>query len=190
MFRSEAQEQLAIDVWTHWKQRGKFRTIKEGDANTRFFHARASHRFRRNQVRKKAVDGEIIVAHDAKAATLHAFYHDLLGRAKPTSWKFDLAQLYHGSWHVDGPALTAPFEPTEIKASIDGMDRLSALGPNGLGPSFYRAAWPTVQLGMLRLYAAVHARNANLGAIKCAHVILLPKSEGILSPRSFLPVSL
>jgi hypothetical protein len=66
----------------HWKQCGKFRAIKEGDANTKFFHARASKRFRRNLVRELEVDGEIIVAHDGKAVALHRFYSDLLGHAR------------------------------------------------------------------------------------------------------------
>ena len=70
------------------------------------------------------------------------------------------------------------------------MDRTSAPGPDELGPSFYRAAWPTIQPAMLRLFDAVHARHARLGAINRAHVVLLPKAEGVLSPSSFRPVSL
>nr|XP_051213942.1 uncharacterized protein LOC127331785 [Lolium perenne] len=191
--REEARDHLALSVCraaAHWKQRGKFRAIKEGDENTRYFHARASQRFRRNQIRELEVDGEVIVDHTAKAGALHSFYSNLLGRARPACWAFDLDRLYHGAKVVDGSALTAPFELKEIKAAIDGMDRTSAPGPDGLGPSFYRAAWPTVQTGMLRLFGAVHARNANLGAINRAHVVLLPKADGILAPGSFRPVSL
>ena len=43
---------------------------------------------------------------------------------------------------------------------------------------------------MLRLFDAVHARHARLGAINRAHVVLLPKAEGVLSPSSFRAVSL
>jgi hypothetical protein len=74
--------------------------------------------------------------------------------------------------------------------TVFSMDRSSAPGPDGLGPSFYRAAWPTVAPSMLRLFSAVHARNANPGAINRAHVVLLPKAEGILAPGSYRPVSL
>jgi hypothetical protein len=86
--RCFARDLLATSVCqaaAHWKQRGKFRAIKEGDANTSFFHARASQWFRRNLVRELKVDGEVIVAHDGKAAALHRFYSDLLGRARPAS---------------------------------------------------------------------------------------------------------
>ena len=106
------------------------------------------------------------------------------------SWGFDLGHLYRGAKRVDGPVLSAPFEEKEIKAAVFGMDRTSAPGPDGLGPSFYRAAWPTVKPAMLRLFDAVHSGHAHLGAINRAHVALLPKVEGALSPSSFRPISL
>jgi hypothetical protein len=57
------------------------------------------------------------------------------------------------------------------------------MGWNGpvLGPSFYRAAWATIKLAMLHLFIVVHAHTANPGTINRAHVVLLPKSDGILS---------
>jgi hypothetical protein len=70
------------------------------------------------------------------------------------------------------------------------MDRSSAPGPDGLGPSFYRAAWPIIKPAMLGLFQAVHDRSAPLDAINRAHVVLLPKSDGILAPGSFRPISL
>jgi hypothetical protein len=77
---------------------------------------------------------------------------------------------------VDGSTIMAPFEPKEVKTAINGMDRSSAPGPDGLGPIFYRAACATVQPALLCLFDVVHARNANLGAINRAHVVLLPKA--------------
>ena len=61
--REEARRRLADSVChtaAHWKQRGKFKAIKEGDENSKFFHARASQRFRHNRIRELAVDGEEI----------------------------------------------------------------------------------------------------------------------------------
>jgi hypothetical protein len=191
--RSVARDQLEMSVCrstAHWRQRGKFRAIKEGNANTKYFHARASQRFRWNWVRELEVDGESIISHDGKAAALFCFYHDLLGRERACQWSFDLAQLYRDAPRVDGLALVAPFDEKEIKAAVDGMDRTSALGPDGLGPSFYRAAWPSVKDDMLHLFSDVHAGTAQLGTINCTHVVLLPKTDGVLSPSSFRPISL
>jgi hypothetical protein len=33
---------IIVQQATYWKQRGKFRALKEGDANTKYFHATAS----------------------------------------------------------------------------------------------------------------------------------------------------
>jgi hypothetical protein len=70
------------------------------------------------------------------------------------------------------------------------MDRGSAPGPDGLGPSFYRTAWAHVAPDLARLFDAFHAGEADLGCINRAHVALLPKACGILAPLSFRPVSL
>jgi hypothetical protein len=189
----EAWKNLELSVCrtaAHWKRRGKFRAIKEGDENTRFFHARASQRHRWNQIWALEVEGELLVDHGAKAVALRSFYSNLLGRARPARWGFDLAHLYRDARRVDGAALVLPFKSKKVKAVVDGMDRASAPGPDGLSPSFYRAARGTVQPAMLRLFDVVHAREADLGAINRAHVVLLPKADGVLAPGSYRPVSL
>jgi hypothetical protein len=70
------------------------------------------------------------------------------------------------------------------------MDRSSAPGPDGLGPGFYRAAWDTIRPGLERLFEAFASRSADLQRLNRAHVILLPKTAGSLTPGSFRPVSL
>jgi hypothetical protein len=118
--------------------------VLEGDENTRFFHARASQRLRRNTIRAIDVDGAIVVTHDAKAAALFGFYSSLLGQATDDRWDFDIDALYVGCPRLGGLELVAPFSVSEIKKAVDSMDRSSAPGPDGLGPSFYRAAWASI----------------------------------------------
>jgi hypothetical protein len=175
---------------TFWKQRGKFRGVCEGDENTRFFYAMASHRYRRNQIRSLDVDGAIIAAHRGKADALHSFYLKLLGRARPTRWAFDLDALDEGAPAVNGPRLVAPFSEAEVQAVVDGLDRTSAPGPDGLGPSFYHAACATVGDDVMRLLRAFHAGEVDLARINRAHVVLLPKRDGVLPPSAFRPISL
>jgi hypothetical protein len=80
-------------------------------------------------IRALDVDGLIVLSHEAKVAALHGFYSNLLGCATANRWDFDISSL----------------SAQEIRRAVDAIDRTSAPGPDGLGPSFYKAAWDSVQ---------------------------------------------
>lgn len=183
-------ERLVLMRAARWKQRGKFRAVVEGDENTRFFHARASQRMRRNSIRTLDVAGVTVASHDAKAAALFSYYNGLLGRCTDAAWDFDIDDLYSGCPTVDGAALVGPFSAHEIERAVRSMDRSSAPGPDGLGPGFYRAAWGTIRPGLERLFESFASRSADLQRLNRAHVVLLPKGAGARTPGAFRPVSL
>ncbi|XP_073351898.1 uncharacterized protein [Aegilops tauschii subsp. strangulata] len=121
----DARLQLAGSVArqaAYWRQRGKCWAVAEGDENTGYFHARASHRRRCNAIRVLAVDGVEHVAHQAKEAALRRFYSALLGRA-PAAWPAvadDLQRLFD--------------DVHRSVASLDGINRaLIALLPKKEG---------------------------------------------------------
>jgi hypothetical protein len=70
------------------------------------------------------------------------------------------------------------------------MDRSSAPGPDGLGPSFYWARWAVVWPSLQRTFNAFFMCSLDLERINHAHVVLLPEKEVVLAPSSFRPVSL
>ena len=97
LLRTLCQDRLVLFVQqraAYWKQRGKFRMIREGDANTKFFHVRASQRPRRNKI-QTIVDaaGQCHVSHAAKSAALTAHFSSLFGEADSVTWDFDGASL-------------------------------------------------------------------------------------------------
>jgi len=70
------------------------KSLKEGDANTKFFHARASCRQRMNRIAAITVDGTVLVNHAAKSEAMTNYYTSILGVADDTRWNFDVATLY------------------------------------------------------------------------------------------------
>ena len=67
--RCQSYERLALELKQHatyWKQRGKFRAVREGDSNTAFFHAHATTRMRRNNIKSITVNGIQVTNHPAK----------------------------------------------------------------------------------------------------------------------------
>jgi hypothetical protein len=75
----------------------------------------------------------------------------------------------------------APFNLAEIEDAVGGMDRCSAPGPDGLGPSFYRASWTQVAPDPVQLFDGFHADAVDLGSLNHDHVVLLPKTDGVLA---------
>ena len=82
---------MLIAQWaTYWKQRGKFRALREGDANMKFFHAKGSYRARRNAIRALEMDGAQLISHDDKMVALTAYYTNILGGEVAMTWSYDL----------------------------------------------------------------------------------------------------
>lgn len=173
-----------------WCQRGKCRAIKEGDANTRYFHTRASTRLRHNRIQRLEVDGVVVHAHADKVAAVTTHYAGILGYQDATSWHFDLHRLYDGEPRAEAQALVAPFSEGEAKEAVRAMNATSAPGPDGVGPAFYKAAWATVSPAVMAFLHAFHAGAVDLQRINWAHIMLIPKTLGAVTPSAFRPVSL
>jgi len=128
----------------YWKQRGKFRAIREANANTAFHHAHATNRFRRNQIKTVTVNGCELTVHNAKAEALTTYFSSILGTTTIAFWQFNLTDIYSGTPTPDLSDLAAPITESEARAAVQHMNRNSAPGPDGFGPGFFSAAWDTV----------------------------------------------
>ncbi|GJN06828.1 hypothetical protein PR202_ga24596 [Eleusine coracana subsp. coracana] len=144
--RNLCQERLQLalrELAAYWKQRGKVRQLREGDANTEYFQAKATQRLRISQIRGLEVDGHMITSHEGKTQALTDHLAGILGMQVPMAWHFSLAPLYTERFRVDtaAPALDAPFTSTEAITTIRTMNKSSAPGRDSFGPAFYQAAW-------------------------------------------------
>ena len=129
-------------------------------------------------------------SHVAKIAVLTLNYTKLLGTADPTTWDFDVVRLYASRQKAQVQPLIAPFSKAEALHAVNSMNANSAHGPDGLGPGFYKAAWPTVKGDVMDFLSNFHTGSIHLECINRAHIVLIPKHEGATSPNNFRPISL
>jgi hypothetical protein len=174
----------------YWKQRGKFRAIREADANTAFHHAHASVRLHRNQIKTLVIDDVEVTAHDAKAKALTAYFSSILGSGNTPAWYFDVNSIYSTSPRVDLTHLAAPFTCAEAKLAIQQMNRNSAPGPDGFGPGFYVAAWETVAPKILQFVHAFANGQVDLDWVNRAFIVLVAKKNGAVTPGDYRPICL
>lgn len=75
-------------------------------------------------------------------------------------------------------------------AVIKSMNVNSAPGPDGIGPSFYKAAWGSVRGDVMSFLQAFHSGQVELERINRAHIVLIPKCVPATTSALYRPVSL
>jgi hypothetical protein len=145
MLCKEKLAQLLKARAAYWKQRSKFRVVCEAHENTKFHHAYASHKLRKNQIKALEVHGIRCTRHVDKAKMLNDHFMALLGAAVEPVWDFDISAVYNNMVVVNPEPLVAPFTTAEVLAAVKSMNSTSALGLDGFCPSFYCSSWGFVK---------------------------------------------
>ena len=76
--------------------RSRVRHLKEGDANTAFFHKQASFRKKKNFIAKLVVEDQVFTAQQDKHNILYEYFDGILGTAVPQSFFFGPACFSSG----------------------------------------------------------------------------------------------
>ena len=96
--------------------RSRVRYLRDGDANTSFFHKQAAFRKRKNFI-PKLIDGDsVATAQEDKHKIMYHFYENLLGTASNRSLSLDL-EVFHRE-RMDLSALDNPITEEEVWETI------------------------------------------------------------------------
>jgi hypothetical protein len=120
---------LAVVERIRIKQRARVNWMRAGDANTKFFHVKASARRRKNFIATIAGDGVIATEHQHKAKLIKDFFDGLLGSAPSPSATIDWQALHMPQ--LDLSELDAPFSADEVRQAIADLPADRAPGPDG-----------------------------------------------------------
>jgi hypothetical protein len=122
---------------TYWKQRFTQRFVQLGDENTKFFHAMATERYRRNNISQILnSDGSMVTDHQEKSLMFWEEFRKRLGVTVQTEMQFDLGSLVQEIQELDD--LCSPFEREEIEAIVVEFPTDKALGPDGFNGYFVK----------------------------------------------------
>ncbi|XP_019241932.1 PREDICTED: uncharacterized protein LOC109221967, partial [Nicotiana attenuata] len=129
-----------------WRQKAGMMWFKDGDRNTKFFHAQVNGRRKRLRLtRIQNSDGNWIEEEDLIAEEAVKFYQDQFTEdAVPTT--FDI--LNHVPNMVDSEQnekLMAIPTKEEVKKAVMGLSGDSAGGPDGYTGAFYQSCWDIIE---------------------------------------------
>jgi len=134
------------------------------------------------------VDGQEVVSHEGKIAAMTDFFKSIIG-VPGVSVPSNLLHIY-GDTTTPSTSITAPFTEQETKSAMLSMNVNSAPGPDGFGPAFYRAAWQTVKVQVMKFMSAFHGGQLRLDPINRSHMVMIPKKPAAVDVDSFRPICL
>jgi hypothetical protein len=173
----------------YWKQRGNIKWVQLGDANTQFFHANASVRYKNKIITELLTDDQTQVSsHSGKERIIWDEFKSRLGVSEFSSFSIHPNSVITPSDQLQ--QLEAPFTHEEIDAIVKALPSNKSPGPDGFNNEFTRAAWPIIKNDFYKLCQDFHNDNVCLKSIKTSFITLVPKIDTPRYVGDFRPISL
>lgn len=163
--------------------------MKDGDANTSFFHKQASFRKRKNFI-SKIVDGDrIVTAQEEKQQVFFDYFNGLLGTAMPRIATFELPAFHRPGLDLSIPDL--PFTEEEVWVTIKSLPADRAPGPDGYTGQLYKSCWSIIKMDFMAAIITLQQGNAGkLELLNSALLTLISKKTEALVAKHYRPISL
>jgi ribonuclease HI len=176
---------------TRWKQRAKQSWYRDGDRNTPFFHAWASHRRRVNTI-KRIVDGggrDLTKVEDISAAFVS--YYTGLFTTEGTAGMEDFTMGVQARvTDAMNERLVRRFEECEVDHALAQMHPLKSPGPDGFSASFYQNSWSVVRTDVCNAVLQFLNNGQFDNEINTTNIALIPKKKNPSCVVEFRPISL
>ena len=139
ILRGEVYE-LLVKEECLWQQRSRVEWLKGGDLNTSYFHGRATQRNKRNYISKLLLDdGSVVEEPKLIGETFVDYFKNIFTSSNPSN--FD--QILQGIDSKITPSmnddLIHDFTANEVEQALNQMKPLTAPGPDGLPPIFFKS---------------------------------------------------
>lgn len=170
-----------------WKQRSKVQWLKEGDANTRFFHLTTIQRRQRNRVLKiKNEFGDWLTREREVRDSFQSYSFNLFLSTGLSDFQEILEYVNPSVTEAMDLELTKPFTPDEIYLASHQLGSLKASGPDGFSRLFYHEYWNIVSLSA----EAFHRGKTQMKILNKTSIALIPKVPASKTTTQFRPISL
>lgn len=181
----EAREEL------FWRQRSRHDWLKNGDKNTKFFHAKAKQREERNSI-VSIVDGEgnNYVNEDQIVEAFVDHFENLFRSSQQvdvTPIIGKVQQRVSGDMcHMFGD----PYTGEEVYEALLQMHPTKAPGPDGMCAFFNQKAWNYIGNDVISKVLEILNNGGDIKAINHTYIALIPKKKHYETPADYRPISL
>ncbi|GAU36842.1 hypothetical protein TSUD_213660 [Trifolium subterraneum] len=171
-----------------WQQ-SRSRWIKEGDANSKYFHSVLANRRLGNAISSLEVGGVTVegVVPIRKAVVSNFASHFKVVNVVRSGVDSLIFKRLHPT---EAGNLTKPFSLKEVKATVWDCDSYKSPGPDGVNFGFIKDFWTEMHSDVMRFIAKFHRNSRLTKGINAAFIALIPKVESPQRLNDFRPISL
>lgn len=134
-------DNILQDEEIFWRQRSRIAWLKEGDRNTKFFHARASTRKRKNEIKCLTNEAGVWTEDEEEIESIDCSYFiELFSSTAPSIEHIDttLKKVSNKITDEMRAEMVQPFTSEEVLAALLQMNPTKAPGPDRFPAAFYQ----------------------------------------------------
>jgi exonuclease III len=170
-------------------QKSRLNWLREGDANSKFFHGILAARRRTNALLFIDVDGvRVEGVANVRGAVFNHFRHHYksLNNSRPS-----VEDMMFKTLSIEeGGSLTGLFSEDEIKQAVWNCDSYKSPGPDGISLGFIKDFWGLLKDDLIRFFNEFHKHGKLTKGINSTFIALIPKVESPQCLSDFRPISL
>ncbi|KAK2440720.1 hypothetical protein QL285_012099 [Trifolium repens] len=171
-----------------WQQ-SRSKWLKEGDANSKYFHSMLARRRRGNAISSVQVDGVTLEGvHPVRQAVFSHFATHFKAKdvMRPGVENLRFRRLSG----AEGSGLIRSFSESEVKAAVWDCDSFKSPGPDGVNFGFIKDFWEDMKGYVVRFISEFHRNGKLTKGLNSTFIALIPKVDSPQRLNDFRPISL
>ena len=163
--------------------------MKDGDANSKYFHSILSSRRRRNSIVSLLINGTLVEGVQPIQNAIFSHFRDhfaVQNTSRTGAENLTFKQLSY----AEGRSLILPFSEAEVKAAVWDCESFKRPGPDGVNFGFIKDFWEDIKGDVMQFISEFH-RNGKLSrGINTTFIALIPKVDSPQRLNDFRPTAL
>lgn len=170
--------------------KSRFKWIKEGDENSRFFHSIVNWRRKMNSVRGLHIQGSWVEDTTVVKNEIKRFFEKRF-MEEENQCKISFEGLDFNTLNeLQAAKLVEIFFEEEIKEAVWDCEGNKCPGPDGYNFSFIKACWGSLKEDVCRMMREFHANGVIPRGGNASFIVLIPKVENSQQLNHYRPISL
>ena len=174
-----------------WKQKSRIFWLREGDRNTKFFHALIKQRRARNRITQLLdANGNVIEDEEGLVTIATSYFRQIFEASNPEDIEEALSEVSSTITEPMNDNLTAPVTEWEVKLALFAMHPEKAPGPDEIVALFYQKFWDILKEDLTLMVNKFIFDGTMANGLNVTNIFLIPKTLKPNEMSQFRPISL